>query len=200
MTVRATDIAQIALEARRLGETLITPCPCGHTDQRWLKAHTIGEHIYDSTRAMAPGPRAQAFTPTTASPSPTTDTEPPPDPDMHARYTKRATDAWAAIRALQTFVDGHRPDQTAPTGPTFSDDEWCRNHLDKLGICEPRYRGDTCRRCYSVKLITGHLPPRSILEDWRNGARVTDQSLAAAIAADQQPAGKAKKGKRRKAR
>jgi hypothetical protein len=196
--IRKTDIPQLALELRRLGETLITPCPCGHHNHRHLTAHTIGEHIWDSTQAMAPGPRAQAFTPTTNTPTRTDhDTDPPPEPDMHNRYTHRANNAWTATRALQDLVDGLRPDQTAPTGPTFTDTEWCRTHLDLLGICEPRYRGDLCRRCYGVQLTTGHTPPRSILDAWRDGTRVTDQMIANAIKATQPTPTKARK--RRKA-
>lgn len=197
--VRRADTAQIALELRHLGEVLITPCPCdpGH-DHRWLKAHTIGEHIWDATLAMTPGPRAQAFTPHTLS-GPHSDAEPPPEPDMHRRYTERAQAVWGATRALQRLVDTLRPDQTHPTGSAFTDDEWCRNHLDTLGVCEPRYRGDTCRRCYGVRLTTGHLPPRTILEAWRAGNRVTDQTLAAAIQAANPKTKSKGKTKRKKA-
>jgi len=204
VTVRRSDIPQIGLEARRLGELLITPCPCAGGPDGWLKAHTLGEHLHDSTRNMAPGPKAQAFEPRTIVPSIGAEDgrEPPPDPDLHARYTALAGDAWAALRALQAFVDSWRPDRNAPTGPTFSDDEWCTHHLDQLGICEPRYRGDLCRRCYGVHLTTGHHPPLTILQAWRDGTRVTDTTLAAAIRAEQQRTGKTKakgKGKRRKA-
>lgn len=182
--IRKADIPQLALELRRLGETLITPCPCGHTTHRYLTGHTIGEHIWDSTLAMAPGPRAQAFTPNTNGPTIITDQDPPPEPDKHGDYTHRANNAWHTTRALQTLVDTLRPDQTMPTGPTFTDTEWCRNHLELLGICEPRYRGDLCRRCYGVQLTTGHTPPRTILDAWRDGTRVTDQMITDALNAE----------------
>ena len=198
MTVRRSDIPQIGLEARRLGELLITPCPCTGAPDSWLKAHTLGEHLHDSTRNMAPGPKAQAFEPRTITPTATHDHDPAPDPDLANRYQTLATDAWGAIRALQAFIDSWRPDRTAPTGPTFTDTEWCTHHLDQLGICEPRYRGDLCRRCYGVHLTTGHHPPLTILQAWRDGTRVTDATLTAAIAATH-PKTTKRKGKRRKA-
>ena len=200
--MRPSDIPQLALELRRLGELLITPCPCTtQNPDGWQKAHTLGEHLWDSTRNMAPGPRAQAFEPRTITPSVGGDHEPAPDPDLAGRYTTLTRSTWQTVRELQAFVDTWRPDRTAPTGPTFTDTEWCAHHLNTLGICEPRYRGDLCRRCYGVRLTTGHLPPRSILLDWREGRRVTDSSLAAAIRTEQTAAGKpkARKGKRRKA-
>lgn len=193
--IRRADIAQLALELRRAGELLATPCPCGNTDQAWLKAHMLGEHIWDSTLAMRPGPKAQTFTPPTVTPSTGNDNDPPADPDKHATYLARLG-VWGQVRDLLRFIEAHRPDQHLPTGPAFTDDEWCRNHLDTLGTCEPRYRGDTCRRCYGVKLTTGHLPPRTILQAWRDGARVTDATLAAAIR-DANP--KARRRKKRKA-
>jgi hypothetical protein len=191
--IRKQDIPQLALELRRLGETLITPCPCGHTTNRWLTAHTIGEHIWDSTQAMNPGPRAQAFTPNTNGPTIINDTDPPPEPDKHADYTHRANNTWHTTRALQALIDNLRPDQTHPTGPTFTDTEWCRTHLDLLGICEPRYRGDLCRRCYGVQLTTGHTPPRPILDAWRDGTRVTDQMIADALRTEHPKPAKARK-------
>ena len=110
------------------------------------------------------------------------------DPSDHDRHNELADQAWAAIRAYQTFLDTYRPDRRMPTGSTeFTDADWCRNHLDVLGVCEPRYRGDSCRRCYGVKLTTGNLPPRSILQAWRDGTRVTDATLAAAINAEKAP-------------
>lgn len=193
------DIPQLGLEARRLGELLVTNCPCPHTD-RWLKAHTLGEHLWHATRNMAPGVRAQAFEPRMNTPTPTThDTDPPPDPDLAGRYQSLTRKASYAIRDLTRFIETYRPDRHMPTGPAFTDTDWCRNHLNVLGTCEPRYRGDTCRRCYGVKLTTGHLPPLAILQAWNDGIRVTDQTLAAAIAAhiaDLKATGK--KRKRRK--
>lgn len=204
MNIRRADLPQIALELRRLGELLITPCPCGSTEYTWLKAHMLSEHIWDATLDMAPGPKAQAFEPRTIAPSqgPDDGREPRPDPDKHAQYHDSARTLWDATRALQGLIDTLRPDQNMPTGPTFTDTEWCAHHLDTLGICEPRNRGDLCRRCYGVRLTTGHLPPHSILIAWRDGTRVTDATLAAAIRAEQARTGKTKakgKGKRRKA-
>ena len=68
MNIRRADLPQIALELRRLGELLITPCPCGSTEYTWLKAHMLSEHIWDATLDMAPGPKAQAFEPRTIAP------------------------------------------------------------------------------------------------------------------------------------
>lgn len=200
MTVRRTDITQIALELRRAGELLLTPCPCTHTGYRWLTAHTLGEHLYDSTRNMAPGIQAQAFEPRTTTPGHThdEDRDPPPDPDLHGRYLNITADAWATVRQLQTFIDSWRPDRTAPTGPTFTDTEWCAHHLDTLGTCEPRYRGDLCRRCYGVHLTTGHRPPTTILRAWQDGTRITDAMITAAIHAEN-PKTKGKRAKRKKA-
>lgn len=227
MTVHAhqpSDMPQVGLELRRLGELFVMSCPCGQGGAaRWESAHTLSEHLWRATRDLDDAAiRAAAYDAETTGHRYEHETQTDGSmivwpvavdvtgeaalagiaPSVHDEWRRLIDKLWSALRDVQAFVDQHRPDRTMPTGPVFTDTDWCRNHLDVLGVCEPRFRGDTCRRCYGVKLTTGSLPPRSILEAWRDGARVTDAILAAAIRADKKEKanGKGKaKGKRQRA-
>lgn len=60
---------------------------------------------------------------------------------------------------------------------------WCSHHL-KVGLCEPRHRGDRCRACYDFELMWKALPPFSLLRDRHHGIKWTDKTIKAALTAD----------------
>lgn len=90
--------------------------------------------------------------------------------DPHHHHTQAALgyleDAERALRACLnrlTLID--RLTDTRPAaGEGIDPHDWCSHHL-QLGLgCEPRYRGDCCRRCYEFRLAEGYLPPRELLQ------------------------------------
>jgi hypothetical protein len=111
---------------------------------------------------MAPGPRAQNFQPPTGSGG---DGEPPPDSTgkLHDDYRALLESYWNVSLKIRQFVDRHRPDRWVPLPEPASDSDWCRNHLEIIGACEPRYRGDECRTCYDLRLAYGQVPDAELM-------------------------------------
>lgn len=165
------------LDLRHTGATLAHPCHCGHPHC------TLGDHIWRSTRDMAPGIRAQAFEPRTITATgPPTDNDPPADPttNLHHEYARRIAAAQHAARDLKHFIDRHRPDRWTPdtdgTAP-LSDEAWCTNHLENFGSCETRHRGDLCRWCDDIRLAHGFTPDRPLMRARHEGRRVTERMV-----------------------
>src|SRR5262245_46621421 len=164
LPVRRDLIPLVTLDARHAGELLAHPCACGR------HRCTLGEHIWQSTRDMTPGPKAQSFEPSTSSGyiiiSELEEYRYGPDPTIGLDVQfARAIDAyWTAARNLTRIIDQHRPDRWTPLPDPASDDQWCRHHLETIGQCETRYRGDLCRFCYELKLAHGHLPDHEAMQ------------------------------------
>lgn len=179
--MRRDRLPNITLNGRHTGALLAHPCPCPNP-----RCTTIGEHLLDSTRNMTPGPRAQAFEPRTIThhTPPNDDSDPRPDPTatLDTTYRRLLNNYDRAALALTAFIGAHRPDRHAPTPDPAGDDEWCRNHLETIGVCEPRHRGDLCRSCYDVQLAHGTPPDRLLLQAIRDRGRITPATLTDFIA------------------
>jgi hypothetical protein len=120
---------------------------------------TLGEHVWLATRDMTPGIRAQSFEPATANGNTFPfDTDPPPDRTLNIdiQFTNAVAAYWHAAKDLTRLIDRHRPDRWTPLPEPASDDRWCRNHLQTIGACVDRYRGDLCRLCYDLHLHHPH--------------------------------------------
>lgn len=202
--MRLSDIGPIALRAGHIKEQLLTPCKCGRANC------TLGEHIWHATRAMnAPGVRASNTDPGGGNRWETHDDDTvwpvPNDPTGEAAIdTDTGPDEWAdalewfnqAADHLQVVFGRYRPDRRLHTVDPSAADQWCTHHLQAIGKCEPRYRGDLCRICYDFKLAhDGKLPPADLLEHKHQGGKWNEQMIAASLKAAK-PA-KRKKGKRK---
>jgi hypothetical protein len=188
--MRRDDIAQAVLDGRHTGELLAHPCACGK--QRC----TLGEHIWDSTRDMTPGPRAQSFEPaTTNGNGHTGDQDPPPDRTTHIdrEYQQAIWTYWQAARDLRRLIDTHRPDRWTPLPDPATDDQWCRNHLDTIGQCEPRWRGDLCKDCYELGLTYGTTPDAEYMRARHTHGYRDDRDLKAWLARRPTPTRKRRK-------
>jgi hypothetical protein len=181
------------------------PCPL-------CRPHNVTEHLWRSTTDMAPGLRAANTDPGGANrwveeqgevwPVPNdpsgdaaVDSIDHPDPHLHDTLLNFLDHAWD-VRQLVDFLEQHRPDRHAPTKDPASDNEYCRHHLNTLGTCEPRYRGDLCRTCYDFELAhPGLHPTKRLLELKREGRRWTQQDVTDALK-ELKPA-KGKKGRRK---
>jgi hypothetical protein len=173
----ADRLARIVLDGRHTAELIAHPCPC---DQPTCQ--TLGAHLEQSTRDMAPGIAAQAFEPRTIRPSgPPSDDDPPPHPTRHPDDPGRPqlADYHPAAQALQTFMDAHRPDRYTPLPDPATDDMWCRNHLDGIGLLEPRYRGDLCRACYDIGKAHGTPPDKEFMRARRDRGYATPRDTTA---------------------
>ena len=164
-----TDIPHIIANGRRTLTALATPCTCGRENC------TTGQHLWYATRDAQPdGRRAHAFDQSRTSNS---TTAPIPTIDRHAITTHNEvrahlatlTATLSALDVLATTWNPHR----GGSADTANDDDWCRHHLDTIGVCEPRFRGDLCRPCYMFQLAEKAPPTVDILDAWRHGRRVT---------------------------
>ena len=210
--MKPSDLAPIAVRARKTGETIITHCGCGKD------GCTIGEHVWHSTRNMTGGLRASNTDPsshgwryeevtytdgtsellpvaTGDSTGETATNQPEPIDGAHAEYIRRLLAFERAIDDLELFIAANRPDRLMPTPETASDSEYCSHHLATVGKCEPRNRGDLCRACYDFQLAYGIKPPRELLEARHEGRRWTDQMITAAIHTAKPKSKKKRKGK-----
>jgi hypothetical protein len=163
----------------------------------------LSEHIWRSTRDMAPGPRAAAadsngsggwrYDEDTGEPVPSNDpagesaTTIDRNAALHAEYRTLLSGLRHADRALHDFVQRMRPDRTTNTGDPSTDSDYCRHHLETLGTCEPRYRGDTCRTCYDFDNTYHRLPPVSLLRHKHDGGKWNERMIADALRAEKGP-------------
>lgn len=166
-------IRQLAHRLRTASLTLATPCTCGKPG-----GCTIADHVHRTTATLATlGPRAATTEPgrtSTLSRPPTSLGQPDP---AHSELQQLLTNAGTALDHLEAFIQQWRPDRTTDTP---DENDWCAHHLEHLGTCEPRYRGDLCRRCYDLNRTINALPSHEILEAWHHGRKVTEQMVAAA--------------------
>lgn len=185
--LRAGDLRIVALSARRVSEALAGPCTCGRS------RCTVGEHVWRATRDGQPGLRAQSLDETraraTGGRSPDVDRKRDHTAEAHNELRLRAARIQADAEALVILLAQWRPDRHHDNAS--SDADWCRHHLDTIGVCEPRYRGDQCRRCYDFTRAKRHRPPEPILLAWHRGERVTEKMIR-----DTQPARKRKRRRR----
>lgn len=179
------------------------PCPL-------CKPHTLGEHLHRAADNMTAGPRAKNTDPDTGGwryDHDDTGTWPVPNDTtgetaLHLVAVNEATelnqilnDAQTVQRRLHNYINRMRPDRHAPTPDPSTDNEYCRHHLATLGTCEPRFRGDLCRSCYSFELAhPGIHPPKALLEVHAEGRRWTQTMIDDALAPLK---AKKKKGKRK---
>jgi hypothetical protein len=63
------------------------------------------------------------------------------------------------------------------------DERWCSHHI-RIGIAEPRHRGELCRYCDDFLKLWQVRPPVSILRDRHHSRRVSEKSIKAALEAD----------------
>jgi hypothetical protein len=174
--VKRDELPLVTLDGRHAGELLAHPCACGY------HRCTLGEHLWRSTQEMAPGPRAQNFEPAMA-----TGRGMEVDADvlvdltagLHDEYRALLRTYWTVARDIARFVDRHRPDRWIPLPEPASDAEWCRNHLETIGACEPRYRGDECRVCYDLRLAYGHVPDGELMRLRHRKGYLTKPDLTA---------------------
>lgn len=194
-----SDLPQLALDARHLGQVIAHPCNCG--------AHgcTIGTHIWRTTQEMAPGPKAQTTEPRVRGWAPDTDHEPPADPTiaLHLEHRRLAAEAWRAIRAYLDHLDRHRPDRTVPLPELPESELWC-TPCRRIGEIAPRFRGDLCRWHYDFGrtfrlddqlLLTEPIADLARLH--HDGKRINDRDAAAAVREARRLAN-AKRGRKRK--
>lgn len=64
-----------------------------------------------------------------------------------------------------------------------NDPRWCTNHL-RIGVCEPRARGDLCRWCDDKRLEWGVRPPVRLMTMRHLGKTVYDRDVKDALAAE----------------
>jgi hypothetical protein len=183
------------MDGRHTGELLAHPCACGK--QRC----TLGEHIWDSTGNMTPGPKARSYEPATigAPGHNGSDDDPPPDRTLtiDREYRDAVWAYWQAARTLRRLIDSHRPDRWTPLPEPATDDQWCANHLDIIGTCEPRYRGDLCRHCYEIGRTYGTTPDADYMRARHHRGYATEKDLKDWLA--RRPTKAGRKAKRKKA-
>lgn len=172
--LRPSDLRAVTEALRRATNALAHPCNCGRTNC------TIGEHVWRATRDGQPGARAQVLNDTPSS-GPTNKgleigARPDPTAGDHDELNRLAASIYADAEALNLLLAHWRPDRHHDQ--KTSDADWCRHHLNTIGTCEPRYRGDLCRKCYDLQRSQRYLPPKAILEAWHRGDRVTAKMLA----------------------
>lgn len=99
-------------------------------------------------------------------------------PELRKRLARMTDDAqW--VRDLAHVLAPIVP----PSSMNDRDERWCDHHL-RVGLCEPRHRGDCCRFCYDFRLTWNVLPPVSLVRDRHNGKRITEGAVRAALQAD----------------
>jgi hypothetical protein len=188
--MKADQLPLVTLDLRHAGELLAHPCQCGRNHC------TLGTHIWQATRDMDPGPKAQNTDPKVRGHStPADHTE--PDPALHLEYRRLVTEAQTAAQHLTAFIGRIRPDRILHNPPILTTaQDWCRNHLNTIGVCEPRYRGDLCRFCYDVQLAEGTEPPQALLVMRHRGDRLTTEDVTAIVAAAHPPRTRKRKGRK----
>lgn len=192
MTVRLSDIPPIALRVGHIKEQLLTPCACGRHNC------TLGEHIWHATRAMTPSPlRSSNTDPGGGNRWETHDDQTvwavPDDPTGEAALDlDTAPDEYAeALDRLNQAADHfavvfgkYRPDRRLHTVVPSAEEQWCAHHLQAIGKCEPRHRGDLCRTCDDFRRAHGEqLPPADLLEAKHEGRRWTEQMISESLRA-----------------
>jgi hypothetical protein len=189
-SVRSDELPKLTTTLRHAGEQLAHPCRCGKANC------TLGDHVWRSTKAMGPGPRAANLDPSrrgwrydkeTGEPirsdDPTGEAATEPEPaDLHVEYMSRLITAARSASELSSFIDRWRPDRTVPLPDDDSADQWCRNCLEH-GICNPPYRGETrCRDCRDFHLAYKPLErPVELIKAKHDGRRITQQMVDAAV-------------------
>lgn len=201
--MKRSDLTQLALDARHLGEVIAHPCDCGHY------ACTLGEHVWRTSHEFAPGPRAQTTDPRVRSwPTDTDDDkDPAADPTIALNLENRrlAAEAWRAIRAYLAFIDRHRPDRTIPLPELPESELWC-TLCRRVGEIAPRFRGDQCRWHYELGRNYGlsddllaH-PALAEVTRWHHeGRRISERQVTDAIREARNADKTKSKRKRRKA-
>jgi hypothetical protein len=159
----------VTLDGLQAAYRIALPCDCGRP------RCNLGDHLWQSTRDMGPGPRATNTDPRSRSwPTDNDDPDPPDATDgLHTQYTQLLAVYQNAARNLSRFVDSYRPDRWVPLPEPVTDEDWCRNHL-AAGICEPRDRGDLCRWCYDIGRAHGTAPDPILIRARHQGQRITD--------------------------
>lgn len=195
--MKRSDLPLVTMDGRHAGAILAHPCGCGRA------GCTLGKHVWDATIDMTPGPRAQTTDPRARSWAPDTGDDDGPDrPDplagLDQEYRRLVTAYFTAARDVTRFIDRHRPDRTVPLPDAVAtDDMWCANHLDLVGICEPRHRGDLCRQCYNLQLAHSVPPDAQLLQAMRDHGRITKTAIEDFLARIK-PARKTRNKQRRK--
>lgn len=177
---RASDIHLAALDVRRAGEQLMTPCGCND------KEHTLAEHLWHSTKDMEPGLRSSNTDPKVTGTSSSGGTDPDADPTLAVseRYKQLVQTLHGAALDLTDFVAAHRPDRVLALPTALSDQTWCRSHL-RLGVCEPRWRtSERCRWCADFEAIYQQDPPLVLLQMRRQGQRIMQADITEALRAE----------------
>lgn len=178
MRLTPADVAHLADAQARNTAELVKPCTCSRPNCR-----TIGEHIWWATKEAAPGIKAANMDPGRSSGTGGITIPDPRDAALaheHATLHRLLADMADNTRAFQAFLDrwaGHR-ERVAHV----DESDWCRHHLETTQACEPRYRGDLCRRCYDFGRAQGHMPPAILLTAWHRGERVNARQVAEAMA------------------
>lgn len=173
--MKPSDLQPITTLLGQAHQTLARPCPCVNA-----RCRTIGEHVWRATADARPGPRAAALdgTRTTSSDPPLPLPEPAGVNMAHHALQRALEQLHRAAGDLLDLTDLWRPDR-ATVGPESTPDDWCTHHLT-IGVCEPRYRGSLCRRCYDFSRAERILPTDAILHAWHRGDRVTVAMVAEA--------------------
>lgn len=160
--MRASDLHLVVMDGQTAALHLAHPCPC---DQP--RCRTIGEHVLQATRDFTPGPRAQSFEPSTAPTIMVLEVDHitvDPTVSIDEHFDRLVQTYWDAARDLTREISRLRPDRWVELPEPASDERWCRNHLDTIGQCYERYRGDLCRDCYELSLAYGQVPDRQFLD------------------------------------
>lgn len=167
-----------------------------------MAAH--GASLWDMTRAWLPGAKAANLDPDsggwryeqdvdgTVWPVPSDSTGEaavaPPDAAAHLHAEQRdivqrmTRDAARYMELCRMALRAAPPSVDDPTA-------WCANHL-RIGVCEPRHRGDLCRWCDDFRREhRNQLPPASLLGARHRGLRITERMVEAAMRETRRKAG-----------
>lgn len=209
---RKSDIPHFGRMLRRAGDLISRPCGCGREDC------TLGEHIYDSTRNMSAGLKAANLDPdgrgwkyerdndgvvwpipigdaTGESAAELADNGESVDP--HDAYMRTMVEAARFAARLIDDVSALRPDRKVDVPGESDADEFCRHHMDTIGVWEQRHRGDLCRTCYDFKRQWQLLPPEPLLRARHEGRRWTDRMVSEALRHERARRKSKKKGGRK---
>lgn len=98
--------------------------------------------------------------------------------ELHVRLARMVDDAqW--VRDLAHVLAPIVP----PSTMNDKNDLWCDNCL-RVGLANPRHRGNECRDCYEFRLMWQVPRPVSIIRDRHHGKRITEPMVKAALEAD----------------
>lgn len=174
--IRAANLDRWATTAQRTATATASPCPCPDPE-----CPTIGDHVWRATRDGRPGIRAATLDPGHSTGHPGLQL-PQPDRDgtarAHDELRRTIGELERHTNRLHDLIGAWRPDRERATQAASSDD-WCRHHLELIGTCEPRYRGDRCRWCYDFHATNAVLPPVEILTARARGDRITQGMITA---------------------